>query len=711
MPRTFRSAAPAAALALIVALGGLPAASASGASSASAGFTARVRPDLLLELIPGVPGRGSVRRMRRAFAPNEKMAVQGTWEPQAEDYAVDFAWIGPDGKTAHSSRMKMKKEYRRTLVSYRGPRPAAAGKWRFEARLDGRLLGDASFIVVRKASEIPLKRHIRALKAGQLTGPEADWVLVSVREHLRGRLTLDGLPDSLPRELAGRGVQVALSLFKDGRLVHSRLGIGETLRESLGKAASGAREAEPDPDVIEASFVHKGIEIPASPTAVRIELREPAGFSLAVGDRRATLLPITIARLNLITPEGVLRQAALEAGLEEDAWRGEGASLTSFRAQDFILRRLESTSRRLAYSREAVDPSLLEHAGLRHSVREAVRWYVRNQRPDGSYMYDYFPSRGAGSGDDWALRGLNALFVLAELSRELEDPDLRASVGKAAALYAGAVVNRDGRRILVWTKDRHTSSVAATAFLLGALAELGRREDLPLMRRLADSVLGMQLPSGRMRTEFLRKEREVDQLYYPGETFLGLLRYHKLTGDKRAVELVERAFPYYRAYWDKRKEGPFVPWQVRAYAELYELTRDPAHRDFAFDMQDWLLRTYKPVSRRAPSGRRGALERQYASTAVYSEGLAAAYKLARDTGDVARRDRYARALKGMCGYLIGLQHSGSAVYWMKEPGKARGAMALRPDYSELRLDATYHAVSGIHMASKLFTPEEWRRIR
>ena len=90
---------------------------------------------------------------------------------------------------------------------------------------------------------------------------------------------------------------------------------------------------------------------------------------------------------------------------------------------------------------------------------------------------------------------------------------------------------------------------------------------------------------------------------------LALLRHAKTRDDPASVRAVESAFSAYRAYWAEHKTGPFVPWQVRAFAELHRIAPDPEYPAFCFEMQDWLLKEYPPVALSEGLGRAGSLTR------------------------------------------------------------------------------------------------------
>ncbi|HDT11804.1 MAG TPA: hypothetical protein ENN58_03605 [bacterium] len=328
-------------------------------------------------------------------------------------------------------------------------------------------------------------------------------------------------------------------------------------------------------------------------------------------------------------------------------------------------------------------------------------------------MYTYFPNKNEEPDDDWALRNLNGIFVLAEIAQDRNDPEMIKSVRKAIETFRSSLVEKDGIKYVDWKKHRPVSSIAGTAFLLGAMAELYDPSYDKDMRMMADAVISLQEENGKLRTDFYRPLRDIDQMYYPGESLLALMRYYKLKKYKPALDTVEKAFPFYRDFWGKKEnqDGPFVPWQVRAYHEAWEVTKKKEYADFVFDLTDWMIKRYKPLGREVGHGRAGAFDTQFASTAVYSEGMSQAYALALELKDEKRIESYGRVLKGNLGYLLGLQFKKEDVYWIKRPEKAIGATGMRPDWNELRLDATYHAISAIHYTTKLLDDEDWNNIK
>jgi hypothetical protein len=385
--------------------------------------------------------------------------------------------------------------------------------------------------------------------------------------------------------------------------------------------------------------------------------------------------------------------------------------LTSFLTQDFVQLAGDGEVRMFAFGREVVDPVEVEYPRLGQAVKSATDWFVRNQHDDGRYLYSYLPAIERAPDEDWCLRGLNAAFVLSEIAVDTKDEKLLASVEKAAKMYLDAMSESDGKYYLHWKKHRPCPSVAAPAFILATYSTLGDEDKLPVLERIAESLYTMQAADGSIKSRFVGEPGAMDQLFYPGEMLLGLMRYHEFSKDKRAVEVVEAAFPYYVKFWEGKKEAPYVPWQVRAFSELYHVTQNEKYRDYCFELQDWMLKRYPPLGADEILGRRGALATQLASSGVYAEGLAAAYDLAVRVGDKERMGRYGVALKGVIGYLMGLQYSEHDVFWLADPERVIGALATKPSDGQIRLDFTYHAISAMHAFSSMVDEQEWAAIQ
>jgi len=672
----------------------------------------------LKAVIVGIPNSDSsdLKEITDTFSvEDEKVALRAYWNAGKKDYSAEYIWVNPEGKVAYSKVMEMKPEWKRSLVYYRGPKPMAAGNWRLDVKVSGKLYGRTTFTVVRERSKVPLVAQIEAFNSEKITLEEAQLLADKIRCFADKKCSAEEAISAVPAALGNKKTGLAVSIFRKAAVtdmvISSAANISAAMKELTGKI----KPDETAPASVELSVLHSQMEL-KNPSEQLLNAKKKAGmgFTLSKDGKSAALLPVYIVRTQIEDGIGVVRQLAVDAGLPEHDWKT--AKITVFMTQDFVLSEKMEKAKELAFTRSRVPIESVTRQDLVDAVNLSWGWYLRNQITEGEeagrYMYTFFPSKDLEPNEDWGLRNLNAIFVLAEIAKDQKDPVKIASVKKAIDTFARFLKEGHNGKWLDWPYQRKVHSIAGTAFLLGAMLELevpGYEDD---MKKMADAIISLQQPDGRLLTDFAGQYRDIDQMYYPGETLLALVRYYKKTKYKPALEAVEKAYPFYQDFWNKKdnQQGSFVPWQARAYQEAYSVTKDKRYADFVFQLMDWMLKKYKPLGRDAVPGRQGALNTQFAGTGVYSEGLSAAVRLAREVGDKERVERYTKALRGTMGYVLGLQIKDEDTYWIKRPDKVLGALSMRPDNEELRIDSTYHAISAVHYTSKLFTDAEWKAI-
>jgi hypothetical protein len=347
-------------------------------------------------------------------------------------------------------------------------------------------------------------------------------------------------------------------------------------------------------------------------------------------------------------------------------------------------------------------PAVTPH--LATQLREGLRsWLLTNQTRDGDLPYKYWPSRGEQAPSNNVLRQLLAtvaLFRQGRLARDqpATDAGLRHLHAVLDATYRpvgrGHAIVQDGKAKL------GAAAVAGLALLNGP----GPERDGDALAGVRDAVLACFRPDGRFRTFLLPESRNDQQNFYPGEALLFLARYAGATGDGR---LVERCLASLRCYarWHRRARNPaFVPWHTMAAVALYDLTSQRWLADWMFEMSDWLL-AMQQADQSLPADVRGRFYRpdrpdfgppHAASTAVYLEGLAEAWRLAARCGEADRQARYAGALRLGLRALRQLQFVDETdMYYVSQRGRVAGAVRTEVYDNTIRIDSVAHALLAV----------------
>lgn len=343
----------------------------------------------------------------------------------------------------------------------------------------------------------------------------------------------------------------------------------------------------------------------------------------------------------------------------------------------------------------AVTPELVTQ--LQQGLRT---WLLTNQTRDGDLPYKYWPSRGKQAPSNNVLRQLLATVALFRQGRWARDQEAT----DAGQRHLHAVLNATyrpvghGHAIVQDGKAKLGASAMAGLALLDAP---GARRDGDALAGVRDAVLACSRDDGRFRTFLLPDARNDQQNFYPGEALLFLVRYAGATGDGRLVERCLKALRWY-ADWHRRARNPaFVPWHTMAAAALHDLTAVRWLADWVFEMSDWLL-AMQQSDHDLPADVRGRFYRpdrpdfgppHAASTAVYLEGLAEAWRLAYRCGDVDRQARYAGALRLGLRALRQLQFVDETdMYYVSQRGQVAGAVRTEVYDNTIRIDSVAHGL-------------------
>jgi hypothetical protein len=170
---------------------------------------------------------------------------------------------------------------------------------------------------------------------------------------------------------------------------------------------------------------------------------------------------------------------------------------------------------------------------LRASATAAVGWFVRNQRPDGRWLYLYDRTTGEVDAEPYnVVRHAGAILGL-EQAATAGIPGARGSADRGFEWMSRWLTQRDG-----WTAVSYHGEVAvgASALLVAALAErreaTGATDRDELMRGLGRFLVAQVEPSGAVLAYYdIGTGRPVPgtySKYYTGEAYWALARLHRL---------------------------------------------------------------------------------------------------------------------------------------------------------------------------------------
>lgn len=337
------------------------------------------------------------------------------------------------------------------------------------------------------------------------------------------------------------------------------------------------------------------------------------------------------------------------------------------------------------------------------TYEQAMRWFLQAQNSKGIFVYLYNPVTGTITSSNNELRQLMASRVLAAAS--VKDERLQVAHQKNLDFIFEHWYKTEGDRGYVLYEEK--SKLGANAMLLRTLVYSPRFEAYRTeTQALAQGILSLQQSDGSF-VPWLKEPTysyDADYLltFYSGEALLALVEYYERTNDLALITPIEQSAQFYIDKYvtnlDEHYYPAYVPWHTMAYAKLYEITGNTRYADAVFILNDKLLelldttetvgRFYNPQTPQYGSP-------HSSSDAVYLEGLAYAYEIARKTGDEVRSKTYRKAITIAVQNIASLQYRESIPVYTAAPHTYLGAIRISKDNPSIRIDTTQHTIDAL----------------
>ena len=318
------------------------------------------------------------------------------------------------------------------------------------------------------------------------------------------------------------------------------------------------------------------------------------------------------------------------------------------------------------------------------SIELGGEWFLNNQN-DNFLHYEYNAFNRAYSESSHALREMAAMWSIAELGDFLNDSRYTELAKRGFDYFEQHFVYDKVNNMYYVNVTPRKVKLGYSAFAILALLNIEHPKKEQYLEGFANGIMIQQNNGGSLSTFFFSNDAGSAD-YYPGEALFALMSLYEYSKNQDYLSTVGKAFPYYADYWRANKSTAFVPWQTRAYALLYQETKNPELRDFVFEMNDWMLNEHYPAGEcQNFDFRRGIV------TAVYMEGVNKAYELAREANDKKRMGCYARFVGEGADYIISLQARNKRKFGETAIGGFLGSYTSRT----MRVDRNQHAVLAL----------------
>ena len=559
------------------------------------------------------------------------------------------------------------------------------------------------------------------------------WLLKQARARLGGK-AID--LRAAPREaLASRRTSLFITTFTRGLMSRPVMGTGDTLaaalRAALDEMTATVRAGQP---ANAASPSHRADDSPlAAPERIQIDildgtrapLNKPSydernadpdvaqwikvgeeGIAFEREGRVIYLLPSEMTYRAIFDDDAddqavddLLDRATAYLNFARDDWRSAGIRLSRFHTIAFV----EDSTRSAPLDLTAGIVPVINRARLIESARAGGDYLARAQQPDGRFDYSYDPLEDRfGSREYNILRHAGAALALLQLYQVTRDRQYldaaRRAVDYLKTRFRGA---KTGDAVYVLDHDGK-AKLGANGLALVVLARQSKLDpqsaDRENAARLASLILAMQREDGSFASYYRLDGAEPEgsaSLYYPGEAILGLVEFYRLTDDRQWLAAARRGAKYLIAAESQMTELPPDAWLMQALAALYDIEHDASYARHALALADAMIAdqyTEKDATPFVGAFRPGVPRATPAASRA--EGLLAAYRLARLTGD-RRAARIAGALKLSARFQLSQQFNADNSFFIPNPKRAAGGFREAVTSLRIRIDFVQHNISAL----------------
>jgi hypothetical protein len=370
------------------------------------------------------------------------------------------------------------------------------------------------------------------------------------------------------------------------------------------------------------------------------------------------------------------------------------------------------------------DALRLGREGFRRMCRQGAEYMLGNQQADGLFRYMYYPALDRWSTSNNMVRQAGAAWAMSVIGRRLAEPRFTAAAVRAIKAMQSRVLWLDSaRRRACIRGDKGDAKLGTAALTLCAILDLPADEQVrfrPFREGLTNAILSLQRSdpphAGSFYTYFRPAGKIGSQDYAPGEALLALVKCFQVTGDRRCLEALQAGFPYYRKYFRQNPNLAFVPWQVQAYARMYDVARKHKlpnalrYSRYVFEMCDWLVEFQLTTANAGwPDCLGGVVIQQYhrpgIGTATYLEGLAEGLRVAWELDPTDRGRTYAQRVLYAMRMTGQLFFRPTDAYYVTRPKLAVGGFRFSLLSHSIRIDNCQHAVCALLAATdQIFRP-------
>jgi hypothetical protein len=436
-------------------------------------------------------------------------------------------------------------------------------------------------------------------------------------------------------------------------------------------------------------------------------------FGLAFEETSAiALLPEVLAAETIVDSDRNFLPDALAGYLEQaglpTSYANGLASLQSIPAFHFSTSSYfyENNGLLTLYRGHRVFP-IYTNLDLENALLGGGRYLTAAVDEDGRFVYSYLPKTDSVGAGYNILRHAGTTYAMLDLYSHTSDEELLAAAERAIRYMMDQVrlcpVGSGFENCLIEDERAKLGgnglAVLALTYYMRATGDQALLEDT---RSLARWMVSLQAESGEFTTHIMEYATGQDtgsvSEYYPGEAIYALANLYLLDGNEdwlRAAQAGARWLANDRIAGKAPDKVTHDHWLLLGLDVIQHISPDPVYFDASMAIADAIIQSQN-VDPEFPDWF-GGFYRPPSSTsnATRTEGLMAAYRVARGFGSPGQAERILHAAKNSVSFQLATQFHPESAMYLPNPQRALGGFHRDLTNFEIRNDYVQHNISGI----------------
>ncbi|HNO78854.1 MAG TPA: hypothetical protein PKN33_12415 [Phycisphaerae bacterium] len=343
--------------------------------------------------------------------------------------------------------------------------------------------------------------------------------------------------------------------------------------------------------------------------------------------------------------------------------------------------------------------------GLAQSIDQISDYLIYRQRPDGTFAFRYDPAADSYAADEDEIAQSGAIWALAIHASASDSASAEAALQRSIRARRELMIDLPDveNAAFLQTPDLKNQLGATAQFCLALADAPNPKLTANIREQLANAIIWLQNPNGRFITTFPPNRDLEGEDVAPGQAVLALVRCYELNPTQKLLDAIDKAFPIYQDRYERVGSPAMIPWHMQAYSRMARLTKQSKYRDFAFRMADQVCDHQIVSNNRDARMLVGAIAAPgilpaNAATAAMLSGLTEAAKLAKETGDTKRYDRYTEACRLAARFVMQLQVRKEECFFVRSQPDTVNGIRTSPIDWRIRIDNCQHALIGLTKA-------------